>query len=116
MIETELSLVQENTTTFNSSSEARIKFGPTGRSERWEVEIYTVLVDSGVTRCWLYRNTESSPPVDFTKQGSGDSSQVGVVKLRQGEELIFVWRDGVAGVTARARIEGRRFIPGQRAY
>lgn len=116
MVETELALLEAKDTTFNASGEARLRFGPTGRSERWEVEIYSVSVDSGTTRAWVFRNTESSPPLDFTQQGSGDASTLGTVRLRQGEELIFKWADGVSGVRAQARVEGKKFIPGQRAY
>lgn len=115
-METELALKESKDGTFNSDGEATVRFSPTGMGERWQVELYSVFVASGTTRCWLYRNSTDTPPVDFTQQGSGDASSIGSITVRQGEELIFKWADGESGVLAQARIEGKRFIPGMRAY
>lgn len=94
-----------------------VPIGPSAQGEVWHQLRYSVSLSAGVGTCRVYRGFASSlRQIDVTTKGQGDTSDNPTMELRKGEFIVAKWTGATVGAIATFHIEGRRTIPGRRAY
>ena len=94
-----------------------LPIGPVAQGEEWSEIRYSVSLTVGTGRCRVYRGYAGARrQIDFTTRGEGDTSENLTMKLRKGETIVAQWTGATVGAVATFHIEGRKSIPGRRAY
>ena len=120
MVETEDVLNESDTALFGADNVATVIMFPKYPNERWEIG--RMSTDATVSCELKVYRTDTQPRflIDTTKKGAADiSDNFPPHYVYQGDRLIFVWTANSAIVgtqRANVRIEGKRFVPGNRAY
>ena len=116
-VETEYRLEYSVQTTLDGTGRGFVQnVGPSMANERWQISIFSASGPS-VAKLQIFRGNspDGTKQIDVTVRADNDTSP-NDTPLRNGEVLSFLWTGGTAGAVMSCRIEGTRYVKGQRAY